>query len=955
MTDTPRPLDLAVVDVDRAKGSAHSDLDHSWQCAGERPLDLGGPTDIPFEPFDDRAIQRSIVSRFHEIAGRYPTRTAIDDGETRLTYAEVWHIACHLARRIEGVAPPGRAVAVVLPNATLFPVAALACLAVANPYVPIDLDYPAARNAEILREAGVAAAITQPGLPAADTFIPTSLPLIYADATEALRAADEPSRNFGDATGAAVILFTSGSTGRPKGIYNDERALQLRITQYTNACHLNAEDRFILLSSPSTIAGVRDTFAALLNGATLRIAELLRLGISGVQQVIRDERISVYYSVPAVLRSLLGGAEAKAALASLRLVRLGGDTTFESDLALCRAVLPPTCHILVGFGSTEAPTVFQWFARPGMGDGLRLPSGFPAPGVAFALVGQDGAPVPKGEIGELVVRSRYNAFGLWQDGRLVPGPLESDRMDPDVRILRTGDLFRVRPDGMAEPCGRNDRQVKIRGLRVDPGEVEAALRRCHGVADAAVIVRQQNSMDSALVGFVVPQPGAPQLGNKDLRQAVSAWLPEPKCPAIIHVIEEIPRLPSFKPDMAALADLDLAWLSSKKLEEPSGALPTPLPDSLRVQDAVDRAWTAVFGARSLARDLPWEDAGGDSLKALQMLLHIEEDLGRYLSTEVLSAGMTPSILCTAIERLIGDVSEGVGQNTADDGRTTVFLMPGIVYDEPGLARFRHALRDQIRFVLIGYPNWREMIAARADFAALVTAAFAQILSQNDGRPIYLAGRSFGGIVAFATAHRLVEAGYRVASLGLLDTQRSRFSALPLITAIKQTKLIDKIRFHLQTRDIGVLLRLILRILLELRAFLLLEAFAKLCMKIDGRRAAPHLLFVLRSYALRGWRPKTLSVPTFFFRAEDDPPHQQYEFDWRGWCSAFNVVPIAGDHESMLAPANIERLCANFLETLRAAGANVGSFSPCSTDRLGMRPIEDTDCVVRNAEDLFLNP
>jgi thioesterase domain-containing protein len=499
-------------------------------------------------------------------------------------------------------------------------------------------------------------------------------------------------------------------------------------------------------------------------------------------------------------------------------------------------------------------------------------------------------------------------------------------MDPNVRILRTGDLFCVRPDGMAEPGGRNDRQVKIRGLRVDPGEVEAALRRCNGVADAAVIVRQQNSMDIALVGFVVAQPGgAPQLGNKELRHAVSAWLPEAKCPAVTHVIEEIPRLPSFKPDLAALVGLDAAWHSSEDVAAPSRAVPAPLPNTPRVQDAVKQAWTAVCGARSLARGQPWEDAGGDSLKALQMLLHIEDMLGQHLSTDVLSTGMTPSALCAAIERFIGESPEGAAQRTADGGRTTVFLMPGIVYDEPGLARFRHALRDQIRFVLISYPNWREMIVAKADFEAIVASALTQILCQCGDGPIYLAGRSFGGIIAFATAHRLVESGRRVAYLGLLDIQRSQFSALPLIAAIKRTNLIHKVRFHVQTRDVGLLLRLILRIFFELRAFALLEAFARLCMKIDGRRANRHLLHALRSYALRGWRPKFLPVPTSLFRSEDDPRHQQYDVEWSEWCSPFTVVPIAGDHESMLAPAHIERLRACFLESLRAADANNGSF------------------------------
>jgi non-ribosomal peptide synthetase component F len=225
-----------------------------------------GRMDLPFASNEDSAIEPSIVSRFRAIADRYPARVAFDDGVARFTYAEAWRIACRLARRIEIVVPRGRPVAIILPNAALFPVAALACLAVGRPYVPIDLDYPAARNAEIMREAGVAAAITQSGLAAATALIPKSLPRIEVD--QGVPASDEAPLDFVDADGPAVILFTSGSTGRPKGICNHQSALLLRIDQFTDACHICAEDRFILLSSPSTIAGVRDTFTALLTGVS---------------------------------------------------------------------------------------------------------------------------------------------------------------------------------------------------------------------------------------------------------------------------------------------------------------------------------------------------------------------------------------------------------------------------------------------------------------------------------------------------------------------------------------------------------------------------------------------------------------------------------------------------------------------------------------------------------------
>jgi thioesterase domain-containing protein len=117
----------------------------------------------------------------------------------------------------------------------------------------------------------------------------------------------------------------------------------------------------------------------------------------------------------------------------------------------------------------------------------------------------------------------------------------------------------------------------------------------------------------------------------------------------------------------------------------------------------------------------------------------------------------------------------------------------------------------------------------------------------------------------------------------------------------------------------------LRIFLKVRAFVVLEAFARLCMTLNRRRAEPNLLFVLRSYALTRWPPKTLSVPTFFFRSEDNPQRQPYDCGWSTLCPLLTVVPIEGDHGSMLAPAHTERLCATFLEALRAADASSGSF------------------------------
>src|SRR5262245_13993953 len=170
----------------------------------------------------------------------------------------------------------GRLVGIFLPNNALFPIAALACLATSRLFVPIDHNYPPERNDQIIQEAGLAAVI----LDRTDEMTNSSLATVHQlDLTHSLnQRKNERIIPVGQIDGPAVVLYTSGSTGRPKGICNDQMAISQRVAQFTTTCHLNAEDRFVLLSSPGTIAGIRDTFVALLNGATLYIADPYQLG-----------------------------------------------------------------------------------------------------------------------------------------------------------------------------------------------------------------------------------------------------------------------------------------------------------------------------------------------------------------------------------------------------------------------------------------------------------------------------------------------------------------------------------------------------------------------------------------------------------------------------------------------------------------------------------------------------
>jgi thioesterase domain-containing protein len=265
---------------------------------------------------------------------------------------------------------------------------------------------------------------------------------------------------------------------------------------------------------------------------------------------------------------------------------------------------------------------------------------------------------------------------------------------------------------------------------------------------------------------------------------------------------------------------------------------------------------------------------------------------------------------------------GAKRTEAGTERLTVFLMPGVFYGQPkktgsitasellNLARFRYALRDHIEFVPIGYPEWREMNATKPDFDTIVTFVLKEVLgrSSDDDDAIYLAGYSFGGWVAFATAHRLVQAGRQVAFLGLLDTRfpmKRRASAW-----------IRSLGCQIMEGNSTPLLRLVLKTAITLRSYQLLQVCVWFLLSIGSRRVDAELHDILRTRALALWRPNALNVPTFLFRTDDDDPPQAFDCGWGALCSTLSVVRVGGDHRSMLTPPNINRVCASFLEALR---------------------------------------
>jgi acyl-coenzyme A synthetase/AMP-(fatty) acid ligase/thioesterase domain-containing protein len=883
----------------------HLVSDRDWQTSPrDLPLDHDGPVDVAFEPWSDDAVERPIVEIFNEVAARHGDKLAVVDDRTQLSYRALQDAALHLARRIGALVPAGRPVGILLPNNALFPLAAIACLAAGHPYVPIDPTFPQARIDDIREEAGLAAMIFD----RIDGKVfegAGALPCL--DIGSSLDADSECAATNASSGGPALILYTSGSTGRPKGICNDQRAILQRVAQATNSCHLNPGDRFFLLSAPGTIAGQRETFAALLNGATLYVADPLRLGIRGVLQVLREARATVGYLVPALLRQLLGATDAKESFSSARIVRIGGDIPVADDLALCRLMLPPSCHILIAFSSTEVPTIFQWFIpRDWRPDGVRLPIGYARPGMSFRIKDDDAGD----ETGELIVKSGFLALGYWQAGKLQAGPFQTDPMDPGARILHTGDRVRLRRDGLAEMTGRSDRQIKVHGSRVDLAEVEATLRGLQSVADAAVIARRQGEDVVALVACVVPRGVPPASFVDDLKVLLAERLPRRMCPSQFRILDELPRLRGFKTDIRALERLDQGELAGLKTAPGAVDDAAPLsnrPGDSRVHDAVAVAWATVLGERSFRANQAWDEAGGDSLNALHLWCLIEEALGARFAIDSLELNATPAMFIAEVEKQLNSAP------ASGSLAPLVFFLPSADGDTPIQARFRAALHNQVRFEVVQYPSWREMIDRGADFSVLVASAVDQILATSND-DIRLVGYSFGGFVAAAVAGRLMDLNRRVSFIGLIDTP-PKLDGQPLESRLARAgNLIRKI--FLEPRSLEVT---VIKLLISKSAFRLLRAIGDLATYLPAAAAFKfhyHLNYELRSLAMYRWRLKPVAAEMHLFQTDEFAAAAVES--WTALADRLEVGSVGGSHLSVLRSPAREILCRQLLKAISSA-------------------------------------
>jgi amino acid adenylation domain-containing protein len=576
-------------------------------------------------------------------AQRSPASVAVVLDGDALTYGALDARANRLARHlIAHGAGAGTRVGICLPRTPDYLVAVLAVLKAGAAYVPLDPAYPPERLAGMASDAALSGLIVT-----AQTRGVVNETTWCAD-LEADRAgierhsATDPDLGV-RAEDAAYLLFTSGSTGRPKGVVVSHANLSHALAGWQSAYDLKPGEAHLQMASAAFDVFTGDWVRALGTGGRLVLCprEVL-LDPPALLGLLRAADVRVAEFVPAVIRPLLEHCRAVGAnLPALRLLIVGSDTWYGSELRALRRISAPGTRLINSYGVAEATIDSCWFeASVATVDGP-VPIGTPFPGVAAYVLDVQGEPVPRGVAGELCIGGGGVAAGYWNDAALTAEKFAPDRYagTAGARLYRTGDRARWNLTGQLELLGRSDAQFKLRGFRIEPAEIEACLTALPGVAAAAVGLQKPAGAEPRLVAWVVPRY-EPVLRDR-LQQALRRRLPEPLVPAAFVWLPALPLTPNGKVDRRLLAALPAE--APTRAAVAAEAAPASATEALICQLYAD-----VLGVASIGRDEDFFRAGGHSLLATRLVARLREALQAELPLRAVFETPTPRGLAAAV-------------------------------------------------------------------------------------------------------------------------------------------------------------------------------------------------------------------------------------------------------------------------------------------------------------------
>ncbi|NLE77980.1 MAG: amino acid adenylation domain-containing protein, partial [Rhodococcus sp.] len=592
---------------------------------GHRP---GNPAPTTFSSPDS-----TLAELFAAQVARSPDAPAVVFDEERLTYAQLADRAKALAAVLErlGVGPES-VVMVAVPRSADLAVAILAVLETGGVYLPVDPDHPSGRLRQLLRDSGPVCVLTRGDV--ASRLPDAECPVL---AVESCRESEEPRRPGrrrvrGHPDSAAYIIYTSGSTGKPKGVTVTHRNVVELLTNALHDCDFRTTDVWSCTHSAAFDFSVWELWGALLHGASVVIVDVDTVRTPDrLLELLRRERVTVLSQTPSAIEVL---AAAQGDVPDLRYVVLGGERLDLEHLRNWYDAHDDNHPLLVnmyGITETTVHVTEMPLGRELMASAPASVIGQGLPGLRLTVLDRRLRPVPVGVEGELYVAGSQVARGYRGRYGLTATRFVADPRGPaGARMYRTGDVVRWRSDGHLEYLRRTDRQVQIRGHRVEPDEVEAVVRGCEGVGRCVVDVRTHPNLGSMLVGYVVPTPGS-SVDLQAITEAVASRLPSYMTPDRLVALDKIPVTPNGKLDRNALPP-------------PSFRTEQDTVPQTSVETVVAESFADCLGIPDIGLDDNFLELGGNSLAAARVLTRVNGALGSGLTVRDVLDAPTPRML-----------------------------------------------------------------------------------------------------------------------------------------------------------------------------------------------------------------------------------------------------------------------------------------------------------------------
>ena len=572
----------------------------------------------------DYGRDRGLQQIFETQVLQQPDAIAVVHGKDQITYRELNERANQLAHylRERGVGLDVK-VGVLLERAVNFVVAALGIIKAGGTYVPLDGTYPKQRLQFMLEDADVRLLLTERNQPEVAT---NATEVVYLDQAAELLAnvSRENPENVNEAEDLAYVMYTSGSTGQPKGVAVTHRAIN-RLVRNTDYVKLESSDRVGQTSNVSFDAATFEIWGALLHGATLVVLpKETVLSPLELKREIAKQKISVMFLTTALFNQM--AQSVPEAFASLRYLIFGGEA---SDAQAVKRVVDrgKPQHLLNGYGPTEGTTFTTAYEVNEVTPGNVLPIGRPLSNTEVWVLDRQGHLVPAGVTGELyiggdgIAREYLRRPELTAE-RFVPNPFSSE---PGARLYRTGDLVRHLSDGNIVFLKRMDHQVKVRGFRVELGEIEAALNEYWAISESVVIDNDDLPGGTRLIAYIVPEEGV-EPESAQLYAFLKEKIPSYMIPSIFVTLKEIPLTPNGK--------VNRAELPVPQVSEDGTSANFVAPRSPQ-EETLAEIWRETLGVAQVGVESNFFDLGGHSLLATRVVTQIRERFGVELPLRVL--------------------------------------------------------------------------------------------------------------------------------------------------------------------------------------------------------------------------------------------------------------------------------------------------------------------------------